>query len=154
MSETVPQSSSYWGYLSSAYVDLSSEQIFHLERAIRFQLLGLYRDAERAFEVFEDAELRSTSIIVPIERATLYERIGLERKRADILASAVDTSKSSPATEGANLYDLACILRTNAEYFAYGYVKQGLVQARDLVRRLASRDVGKYNDIEVIVNKC
>ena len=150
MSETkFPSPSGHWGYLPSAYSELSSEQIFHLERAIRLQLLGLYHDAERAFEVFDSAELNSTSLIIPIERATLYERIGLERQRADILASAVDTSPSSPAIEGANLHDLACTLRTNAEFYAYGHVKSGLLQARDLVRRLAFKNIASYNDVEV-----
>jgi len=136
----------YWGSFTSCYEELEQDQITALERAIRFQVLGQFIDAEAAFQ---DPCLQNDHLLITVERATLYERIGLERKRADVLALAVDTASNKPASHGSTLYDLACVLRSNAEFFAYRLAKSGVRTTLAIGRQVALKSTGDLSDIEV-----
>lgn len=136
----------YWGSFTSCYEDLEQDQITALERAIRLQVLGQFIDADAAFQ---DPCLQNDHLLFAVERATLYERIGLERKRADILALAVDTASFKPDSHAAALYDLACVLRSNAEFFAYGLAKSGIRTTLAIGRRLALKSTVDLSDVEV-----
>lgn len=136
----------YWGSFSSCYQDLEPEQVEALERAIRFYVLGQYNESEA---VFSEPSLQAKHLLIAIERSNLYERIGLERQRSDILSHAVNLASYEPDTPSELLYDLACLLRSNAEFFAYGLARSGARMASIVATKLESRDTADMSDIEV-----
>lgn len=141
----------FWGSFPSCYDTLTDEHVVALEGAVRLQVLGQYREAELAFK---DLCLQADTLLIAVERAILYEQIGLERKKAEILDLAINSGLAEQKYNGTALWDLAKLFRINAGYYAYGIAKPGLRESAAIARRLVGRDIAQITDVEVRLEYC
>ena len=137
----------YWGTLTSLYDSLSAQQTIDLEKAIECRYRGLYKQAE---SIYSDLLPPSRSIpVVAIERATLYERMGYETKRAEILREALETVTDN---DDALTHSVRCLLRillASSDLYVLGQLKASLEEARILRAWLILEDPLNYSDVMV-----
>ena len=117
----------YWGTLTSLYEGLEEEQVGKLENAIQCRIFGRYEEAESIFA--ECLRVRWISIVA-VERATMYDRMGLEHRRAETLREVLG-SETITSTDLPKSLEYLCRLNiAESEFKTKGELLPALVEAR------------------------
>ena len=138
---------SYWGNHTSLYSTLPAEEVQGLEKAIRFQVRGEYAESLKSFALLNESI--SWLPVVLIERAILFERMGLVQEQLKLLNAVVYPSAISRPKAGTDEWDLLGQLRAQADLYANGTLESALWVACIVATRLKQKECIHFSDLEV-----
>lgn len=142
-------SGTYWGTLTSLYEGLQKDEVGKLENVVQCRIFGHYEEAESIFT--ECLRVRWVPIVA-VERATTYDRMGLEHRRAETLREILD-SKMTTSTDLPKSLEYLCRLNlAESECKTKGKLLPALVEARRFRDWLIQFETPFYTD--VLVSPC
>lgn len=136
----------FWSLHSSLYPSVTIQQRHLLEEAVRWTVQGCYDHAQ---DIFRSQALRSSTLpIVGIEQAILFERMGLEVQRWELLERFPKPLNRTTPNTGADEWDLLDIFRVNCTLMLQGRLRRAVNVAAEVATRLVKKSLASYSDIE------
>ena len=135
-----------WGLLTSLYVGLDEPHVAQLEYATKCRVFGRYKEAES--QLLDCLEKKWSSAAV-MELVTMYDRMGLEHKRALWAREILDTAATDSQLIPESLQHLCKLHLAESEVMIQGRLRAALREARHFRDWQIQFAVSQYTDIMV-----